>query len=307
MPESEASEAIEKNAAQKAQERLDANIAGTASAEEALATIGEVGDSELSPFAPRTFADAWKLAHHIANSGIVPDELKGSAGAVLSVMARGAVLGVHWSVAIQTFHVVKGKVGLPADLMAGICNTDPEFEYFEFVEGDDESATVEAKKHRWDKPRQYHVTIEEARKAGYLDGKHSALWKTRPRTMLRHMATREAARQWNQARLSGLYDRDELTGPAGAKDVTPAVAVKVSRLLAEPPTGPVDVQPEPVDADSFREAVKVELAGLRAKGEITHAEIELLLEQEFSAAALADVKPRDLPRLIETLKGYPKG
>jgi hypothetical protein len=214
----------EKTAADKRAERTALAKQDTAGAQQALATLGEVEASELMPFSPKSFEEAWKLAHHLSNSKVVPEGLRGNGGAVLSVMARGAVLGVHWSVAVQAFYTVYDKVSIPADILAGCCDSDPAFEYFEVVEATDSRAVVEAKKKRWTEPRQYVVTIEEAITAGYLDGKHSALWgkvggdgkpiagNHRRRTMLAHMAQREAARLWNPARFAGLYTPDELHG-----------------------------------------------------------------------------------------------
>lgn len=213
-----------KTAAEKRADRAELAKRESSEAQQALANLAEVEPSELMPFTPKSFDEAWKLAHHLSNSKVVPEGLRGNGGAVLSVMARGAVLGVHWSVAVQAFYTVYDKVSIPADILAGCCDSDPAFDYFEVVEATDTYAVVEAKKKRWDAPRQYKVTLEEAITAGFLDGKHSALWgkvngegkplpgNHRRRTMLAHMAQREAARLWNPARFAGLYTPDELHG-----------------------------------------------------------------------------------------------
>lgn len=198
----------------------------------------------LDPFTPDNYPDLWKLAGHLSNSGILPRALEGKPGAVLSIMSRGMFLGIPWAVAVQEAYVVHGRVCWPASILAAIVSTSPEFEFFEILEADDEHATVEAKKHRWDKPREYTVDMAQARTAGYLDGKHSEQWKLRPRFMLIAMARREAARMWDPVRCAGLYTPEELEAGRGVRLETPEAS---NRLVAgdlapvqEPAAEPVE-------------------------------------------------------------------
>lgn len=230
--EEEALEKAPPTAAEKREERQEATDLETTKAAEALAAMDDVGDSSLMPFSPQNFKDAWKLAHYLSLSGIVASGLKNNPGAVLSVMSRGAHLGIPWPVAVQEAHVIHGKVGWPAALLAAICDTSPTFEYFEVVEADNESATVEAKKPRWPKARRYTVTIEDAKDMGFMDKKHSELWTSkRPMPMLIAMARREAARLWDPARCAGVYTPDELLAAREEKHVGEAVEAEV---VAEP-------------------------------------------------------------------------
>lgn len=212
-----------KTAAKKREERQAAVVKQTSAAAEALVGMADARETEMIPFSPRSFEEAWKIAHYVSKSGIVNDGLKNNPGAVLAVMASGENIGVHWSVAVQKAHVIYGRVGWPADLLAGVCDRD--FEYFEVIECDNEHAVVEAKMKRWSEPRRYPVTIEDAKDAGFLDGKHSAIWKSRrPMPMLIAMARREAARLWH-SKLAGVYTPDELLVPEKTvKNVTPGVA-----------------------------------------------------------------------------------
>lgn len=203
----------------------------TRQAEQALATLDDVGSSDLMPFAPATFNAAWKLAWHLSKSGIVSQGLQGNAGAVLSVMARGAYLGIPWAIAVQEAHVVHGKVGWPASVLAAICDTSPTFEYFEVVEADNEHAVVEAKKPRWTEPQRYEVTLEDANAMGFMDGKHSKLWTSkRPMPMLVAMARREAARLWDPARCAGIYTPDELEATRSDRQLSEAPGAKTAEL-----------------------------------------------------------------------------
>lgn len=201
-----------KTAAEKRQERQDEAAEMTALASKAMESIADVEESSMVPFTPRDFGAAWKLAKHLSESGVVADGLTGNAGAVFSVMARGSIMGMHWSVAVTEAYVVKGRIGWPAAVMDALIDRSPGFEYFEVVSATAEKAVVEAKRQRWESPRQYEVTIQEAGEAGYLDpgGHYSQVWRTRPKLMLIAMARREAARMWDPGRFAGLYTREEL-------------------------------------------------------------------------------------------------
>lgn len=222
-----------KTAAEKRGEHHRAALENTAEAAEALVGMANARASEMVPFSPTSFEDAWKIAHYVAKSGIVNEGLRDNAGAVLAVMASGENIGIHWSVAVQKAHVIYGRVGWPADLLAGVCDRD--FEYFEVVECDNDHAVVEAKMERWTEPRRYPVTIQDAKDAGFLDGKHSALWKSpRPMPMLIAMARREAARLWN-SKLAGVYTPDEIMVPEKTvKNITPPGVADLTKNAGKP-------------------------------------------------------------------------
>ncbi len=221
-PELEEPAEIAKTADQKSEERQLVVDDDTRAAGEAMVGTAELDASEMMPFKPKSFDDAWKLAGHIAKSGIVNRDLRGNTGGVLAVMASGERLGIGWDVAVQVAHVVHGRVGWPAAILDGVCDSDPDFEYFEISKFSNQSATVVAKKHRWTKEREYTVTVQDAKDMGFLDGKHSKLWVgKRPMPMLIAMARREAARLWNPKRLAGIHTPAELAMKPPPKNVTP--------------------------------------------------------------------------------------
>lgn len=253
-----------------AERQAEDNIATQAEVTEALTRIRDSGiDSQetmLAPFTPVDFDDALKMAELISNSGVVAGNLAKNPGGCFAAMAYGAALGFHPIIAVQKLHVIpqKGggnKVGMPADMMAAVCEADPEFEFFDVVYADDVEALVHAKKKSWGEPhpkaacecgcggRQYKVTIQEAITAGYLDGKHSALWGKvdengkeypkgpphRRRIMLAHMAVRESARLWNKKRMAGVYTPDELASGSGPVAITTASAAPSAAAIIGAP------------------------------------------------------------------------
>lgn len=203
-------------AAEKAAVRTAAAREETDAARAAVEAFRKVEPTSMMLFTPNSFKGAWELAGFLSDSGIVADGLRGNAGAVFSVMARGSLMGMHWSVAVTEAYVVKGRIGWPAAVMEALIDRSPTFEYFEVIEASAEKATVEAKKERWAEPCTYTVTIQEASAAGYLDpnSHYSKLWQTRPKLMLIAMARREAARMWAPGRFAGLYTPEELMAAA---------------------------------------------------------------------------------------------
>ena len=218
--------ALTKTAKAKAGDRLAEQAEAGRLAKAGLEGIENVGESSLMPFSPTTFQQAWNLAHHLSLSQVTSDGLRGNGGAVLSVMATGAQLGIHWSIAVQIAFVVKGRVTWPAQAIAGLMDSAPGWEYFDVVDADNESATVEGKRTRWSEPRRYTVTIEDARGMGFMDGKHSQLWTSkRPMPMLIAMARREAARLWDPGRMMGIFDPDEIIDLQAIQSANPAPAL----------------------------------------------------------------------------------
>lgn len=219
---------------EKKAERLAANEESTAVAEEAVEALATVGDSSMSAFNPQDFNKAWALAQAVAKSGVVAAGIQGNAGSTFAVMARGALMGIHWSVAVTEAYVVNGRVGWPAAVMEALIDRSPAFEFFEVLEAADTYAVVEAKKHRWSEPRTYRVTLEEAKKAGYLDGKHSEMWLKRPKLMLIAMARREAARMWDPGRMAGVYSVEEImaAGPRALAEMPRVTATAALESLA---------------------------------------------------------------------------
>lgn len=287
--------------------------------------------SSLLAFSPASFADAMELASVVCNSGIVAEGLAGKPGATITVMARGATLGIPWPTAVTVGHVVHGRVGWPAEVLHAVVERAPEVEYFEVKYADNEKATVIAKAERWKEEREHTVTMDDAKAMGFLDGKHSKLWMgARPRPMLIAFARREAAREWFPALTLGLVTVDELEDEgAGEKNVTPA-ATATAQLEAfagadKPTQEPQEASDEPENGKPAPEVAvptsdPVAPSGDQAVttgsptgdqtdgGELTDEE-KAAIEARESAEAAAQEKPKldeaGLKRIKELRKAIP--
>lgn len=239
--------------------------------------------SVMDVMTPGNYNDMWRLAGNLSESGIVPDALAGKAGAVLSIMARGAFLGIPWPIAVQEAYVIHGRICWPSSILASIVATSPEFEFFEILEADDRHAVIEAKKHRWDKPRLYPVDMDDAKRAGYLDGKHSDQWKLRPRFMLIAMARREAARMWDPVRCAGLYTLEELeAGRAPRNREAPTDLLEPADLVPVESTtpAPLDELESQVAAAGLSDDVAKEYGPPGPSWELHRTAIEAMLTLE---------------------------
>ncbi len=173
--------------------------------QEFLATIDTMGEG-VQRWEPRTLGDADKVAHLIARSNLCPEGLKGKPTDVLLVLIQGQELGLTTMQSLQCLHVIKGKVGLSADLMQALVMRSGLAEHFTLIASDEASATYATM--RKGSPREVSLsyTIEQARKAG-LSG---ANWQNHPADMLRARCKCKLARAVYPDVLAGFYAPEEL-------------------------------------------------------------------------------------------------
>ncbi|MBL0198567.1 MAG: hypothetical protein IPQ09_30980 [Myxococcales bacterium] len=113
--------------------------------ETAIATVGQMTAAPTTGevFAPRTMAEAWKLAQTFHASGLLPRGIA-SPEAAFTIIATGAELGLSPMASLRSIHVIEGKPVLSAALIAGIVQRRPDLcEGFVLVESSDTIATYE--------------------------------------------------------------------------------------------------------------------------------------------------------------------
>ncbi len=186
----------------------------------ALARVTRDSRFELAPYAmqPDNLNDAWRLAKLTVDAAIMPQWGRPEQAAM--VIMAGRERGLPAFVALQNMHVVKGKVGCSAALLAAMVLSDPDCEYFELdtdpMWTNAKQATVISKKRSRPKEQRLTYTLEEAKTAGLVrshvdrNGDESCQWIKRPATMLRWAAFREAARAFWPHKTTGMYTPAEL-------------------------------------------------------------------------------------------------
>lgn len=216
--------------------------------ETAIATVGQMTAAPTTGevFAPRTMAEAWKLAQTFHASGLLPRGIA-SPEAAFTIIATGAELGLSPMASLRSIHVIEGKPVLSAALIAGIVQRRPDLcEGFALVESSDTIATYETTR-RGQAPVRMSFTIEQAQRAG-LTGKD--IWRKYPHAMLRARASAELARAVYPDVVGGLYDPDEIPG-AEVRTVEPRPVVQSPprrTLAAASPASSAETLPAPPES-----------------------------------------------------------
>lgn len=155
---------------------------------------------------PTDFEKQIRMAEYYAGSSLLPAHLRGKPANVLIILAGARSLGISAFWALQSMHVVDGKLSLAAELMRGLAVRAGH--KVRIVKRDDESAIVEIT--RSDDPEPYRVefTWQEAIAAG-LQNKDN--WKKYRKAMMVARATSAAMRDHCPDVLYGItYTPDEL-------------------------------------------------------------------------------------------------
>jgi hypothetical protein len=199
----------------------------------ALESVRSQQSSAMAAYEPRSFDEAMRLATVFAASGLL-GEVRNEAAALL-VMATGAELGISATTALRSIYIVKGKPMMSSDLMVGLCIKRKDVcEYFICTESTDTQATYQTKRVGVANAITHTFTMADAQRARLAGGGES-MYAKYPKTMLRHRAAAELARQVYPDIVLGLYsdaEKDDIE----AIDVTPA-----PQLVTEP----VRTQEEP--------------------------------------------------------------
>jgi hypothetical protein len=222
----------------------------------------------------------FRLAEKLKNAhGFVPEHFK-TEGAIAAAILAGRELGLAPMVSLRSLHVVKGKVGLNADMQLALMNRHGIMH--KWLESTAEKAVL--KLYTKDDPEGHTEpwTIEDAKRANLV--KSDSAWQSHPRAMLRARAISFAGRAYCPGIMNGVHTPDEVD-EAVERDAKPAnvtVAQAVEAQAAqvverEPPGihGEALVQQLVTDAplvpaemlDQFREDSRTELDMANATAE----------------------------------------
>jgi hypothetical protein len=165
-------------------------------------------ETAMQPFVPQNLDQLYSLAKRLAQSSLIPSHLRGKPDDVAVILMKGQELGVSPLTSLGTIHVIEGKPGSSAELMAALVLRRPDVtELFRVVESTDDHATVEAKRVGWPDARCISYTFAQAKNAKLTS---KANWQAHPAAMLRARAISAACHSWFQDVTLGLYCDDEL-------------------------------------------------------------------------------------------------
>jgi 5'-3' exonuclease len=171
---------------------------------------------QLEPSSPNS---AWKVARAFCESRMF-QKLGGPEAHFMAIM-RGRALGLDAATSCASFHNIKNRLTLHAEIILGLVMRSGKAEFFECVETSDERATWVTKRVgarneisvTWDMDRALRAALVEKRGDRYV-GKSStgepSNWDKYPRTMLRWRAGTELAHAIYPDVVTGLVAPDEV-------------------------------------------------------------------------------------------------
>lgn len=134
-------------------------------------------------------ADVARLAAYIADTAFVPGPLRGNAPAVAATILYGREIGVAPITALQTMHVVNGRVSMAAELQRARVLADGH--EIEAVESTAALCRMRGRRRGGERWAEVQWTIGDARAAGLLG---NPSWQKYPRAMLVARASAELCR-----------------------------------------------------------------------------------------------------------------
>lgn len=138
---------------------------------------------------PNSMEQVGQFVKMIAESMLLPDELKRNVANTTLVVMRGMELGIPPIQALSMFHVIKGKVALSATAKRGLCQSRAGVR-FEYPELTSEAVTVKATRPSTGETVTVRWTFQDAVKAGLPSSNQN--WNKYPKKMLVARATSEA-------------------------------------------------------------------------------------------------------------------
>jgi hypothetical protein len=184
---------------------------------------------------PGEFQAQVEMAKYLAGSSLLPAHLRGQPANVFVVLQGARALDVSAFWALQSMHVIEGKLSMAAELMRALVNRAGH--RVTVVERSSQRAVVEIQRSDRTEPYRAEFTWEDA-KAAKLTGKTN--WQGYPKSMMVARATAIAVRDECPDVLFGMvYTPDEL-GAVTDEDGEPLVGADGKPLVEAEEVVPFD-------------------------------------------------------------------
>jgi hypothetical protein len=185
-----------------------------------------------------SIAEVAQLAAYIADTAFVPGPLRGNAPAVAATILYGREIGVAPITALQTMHVVNGRVGMAAELMrARVLAAGHEIEV---VESTGAVCRMRGRRRGQERWAEVQWSKGDAQQAGLSgDG-----WRKYPRAMLVARASAELCRLVFPDVTHGMAATEEIE--SDTTSTTPAPATPPRKVARAPRAAPAPEPPREV-------------------------------------------------------------
>lgn len=212
------------------------------------------GEELPVPAVPRRDLDSWtevlpavvELARAVCDTDFVPAALRNNVGASAAAMMYGREIGLQPMTALNSVHVIKGKVGLYAEAMrAQIMAAGHEIV---FEETNTSRCVVRGRRRGSEHWTTVTYTMEDAKQAGLLSNDN---YRKNPRRMLQARGTTELASLVFPDVVRGLgvvevlEDDDESTTPGPPAPTGSAKVARKGRTVSKADPEPVQAAPVP--------------------------------------------------------------
>lgn len=229
-----------------------------------------------------SIAEVAQLAAYIADTAFVPQPLRGNAPAVAATILYGREIGIAPITALQTMHVINGRVGMAAELMrARVLAAGHEIEV---VESTAALCRIRGRRRGAERWAEVQWSKGDAQQAGLQgDG-----WRKYPRAMLIARASAELCRVVFPDVTHGMLATEELddtsepstsepstTSRRVARAARVAPSITSSSGRAGPPAPlPAAAPPTPLPGEVGRDSAATEPAADRPPGAVPPATVD---------------------------------
>ena len=211
--------------------------------------------NELAVIQPTNLAEAKDLAGVLSKSSLLADAFRGKESDVLMVVMAGSELGMRPMQALQSFDVIKGKLGMKPIAMLALVRGHSSIEYID-CETSPTACTVESKRKSSPKVLKTTFTIQNAQTAGLTASEMYRKW---PEQMVMWRAVAIHCKKHHSDITMGHNTTDEVadelpTAPIPVLSSQPSRAEDVLRSKMQPVTSApvVDVVATPASPPRAR-------------------------------------------------------
>jgi len=166
----------------------------------------------------REFNHLTKKASTLAKSALVPSNMRGKPADIYLAMCLGRELGFSDIQALNSIHVIQGRVALAAQSMIALARRTCPESYFNF-EVDEVKKVVKLTAGRDGTDKNVMTVIWDMARAASMGLTNKDNWKKQPITMLKWRAASEVCRFLFSECIMGLYTPDETEDIALEKEI----------------------------------------------------------------------------------------
>lgn len=257
-----------------------------------------------------SYSEMLTFAGEMMRTGFFPFAIDTPSKA-LAIILTGGELGMGPMESLRTLHIIKGKVGLPAEYMlARFLERGGKHEWVEYT-----AQQVELKLERHGKTHRERFSMKDAKDAGYIERSRNkqgeTMYEKEPLAMLRSRAITRAVRAFAPDVTRKLYSPEEITEMdesekrSAQKQAEPEPEPEVHEAeIVNKETGEVIEQPKmmaELEAEVLQRQMKRRL-GFAADKIATMKRWSKVEKQNYVKAATKDLLGKDAPSTPEELE-----